>query len=76
MFSCRSVFSPVRRSVAEELPKGMAVVALNPGVINTDMLASSSLSIPRIMGFGGSHQDTQSYTNRQWCFSLYLKSLT
>jgi NAD(P)-dependent dehydrogenase (short-subunit alcohol dehydrogenase family) len=28
------------KSVAEELPKGMAVVALNPGVINTDMLAS------------------------------------
>ncbi|KAI6701767.1 hypothetical protein NL676_016091 [Syzygium grande] len=28
------------RSVAKELPEGMAVVALNPGVINTDMLAS------------------------------------
>ncbi|KAI6701769.1 hypothetical protein NL676_016093 [Syzygium grande] len=28
------------KSVAEELPEGMAVVALNPGVINTDMLAS------------------------------------
>jgi len=28
------------KSVAEELPKGMTVVALNPGVINTDMLAS------------------------------------
>ncbi|KAJ0088684.1 hypothetical protein Patl1_32787 [Pistacia atlantica] len=28
------------RSVAKELPDGMAVVALNPGVINTDMLAS------------------------------------
>ncbi|GFY94671.1 NAD(P)-binding Rossmann-fold superfamily protein [Actinidia rufa] len=28
------------RSVAKELPSGMAIVALNPGVINTDMLAS------------------------------------
>ncbi|KAI6701770.1 hypothetical protein NL676_016094 [Syzygium grande] len=28
------------KSVAKELPDGMAVVALNPGVINTDMLAS------------------------------------
>lgn len=28
------------RSVAKELAQGMAVVALNPGVINTDMLAS------------------------------------
>ena len=28
------------RSVAKELPEGMAVIALNPGVINTDMLAS------------------------------------
>ncbi|XP_028762923.1 NADPH-dependent pterin aldehyde reductase isoform X1 [Neltuma alba] len=28
------------RSVAKELPEGMAVVALNPGVINTEMLAS------------------------------------
>ncbi|KAJ4717586.1 NAD(P)-binding Rossmann-fold superfamily protein [Melia azedarach] len=28
------------RSVAKELPDGMAVVALNPGVINTEMLAS------------------------------------
>jgi hypothetical protein len=26
--------------VAKELPDGMAIVALNPGVINTDMLAS------------------------------------
>ncbi|XP_054776659.1 NADPH-dependent pterin aldehyde reductase isoform X2 [Prosopis cineraria] len=28
------------RSVAKELPEGLAVVALNPGVINTEMLAS------------------------------------
>ncbi|XP_021887564.1 NADPH-dependent pterin aldehyde reductase isoform X1 [Carica papaya] len=28
------------RAVAKELPDGMAVVALNPGVIHTDMLAS------------------------------------
>ncbi|XP_024026412.1 NADPH-dependent pterin aldehyde reductase [Morus notabilis] len=28
------------RSVAKELPEGMAIVALNPGVINTDMLVS------------------------------------
>ncbi|KAK2987008.1 hypothetical protein RJ640_024906 [Escallonia rubra] len=28
------------RAVAKELPSGMAIVALNPGVINTDMLAS------------------------------------
>lgn len=28
------------RSVAKELPSGVGVVALNPGVINTDMLAS------------------------------------
>ncbi|XP_047313917.1 NADPH-dependent pterin aldehyde reductase [Impatiens glandulifera] len=28
------------RSVAKEVPTGVAIVALNPGVINTDMLAS------------------------------------
>ncbi|XAR49306.1 3-oxoacyl-[acyl-carrier-protein] reductase [Bertholletia excelsa] len=28
------------RSVAKELPSGLAVVSLNPGVVNTDMLAS------------------------------------
>ncbi|CAJ1940449.1 unnamed protein product [Sphenostylis stenocarpa] len=28
------------KSVAKEVPQGMAVVALNPGVINTDMLSS------------------------------------
>ncbi|KAL0533361.1 hypothetical protein IC582_030180 [Cucumis melo] len=28
------------RSVAKELPEGMAIVALSPGVVNTDMLAS------------------------------------
>ncbi|RDY07537.1 NADPH-dependent pterin aldehyde reductase, partial [Mucuna pruriens] len=28
------------RSAAKEVPEGMAVVALNPGVINTDMLSS------------------------------------
>ncbi|KAL3026661.1 hypothetical protein AAZX31_03G006000 [Glycine max] len=28
------------KSVAKEVPEGIAVVALNPGVINTDMLAS------------------------------------
>ncbi|KAK9217252.1 hypothetical protein WN943_005877 [Citrus x changshan-huyou] len=28
------------RSVAKEVPDGMAIVALNPGVINTDMLTS------------------------------------
>lgn len=28
------------RSVAKELPAGMAIVALSPGVVNTDMLAS------------------------------------
>lgn len=28
------------RSVAKELPKDMAIVALNPGVIHTDMLVS------------------------------------
>ncbi|KAK4800235.1 hypothetical protein SAY86_025600 [Trapa natans] len=36
------------KSVAKELPEGMAIVALNPGVINTDMLTScfgSSASI-------------------------------
>ncbi|KAJ6715562.1 hypothetical protein OIU85_027005 [Salix viminalis] len=28
------------RSVAKELPEGMAIIALNPGVIHTDMLTS------------------------------------
>ncbi|KAE9609512.1 putative 3-oxoacyl-[acyl-carrier-protein] reductase [Lupinus albus] len=28
------------KSVAKELPEGMAIIALNPGVINTDMLTS------------------------------------
>ena len=30
------------QSLAQELPAGMAAVALNPGIINTDMLRSSS----------------------------------
>jgi len=29
------------RSLAQELPKGMAAIAFNPGVINTDMLQST-----------------------------------
>ncbi|KAH9301458.1 hypothetical protein KI387_013041, partial [Taxus chinensis] len=28
------------KSVAKEIPQGMAIIALNPGVINTDLLAS------------------------------------
>lgn len=28
------------RAVAKEVPAGMAIVALSPGVVNTDMLAS------------------------------------
>lgn len=28
------------RSVAKELPPGLAIVALSPGVVNTEMLAS------------------------------------
>lgn len=28
------------KSVAKELPQGMAIVALSPGVVNTEMLAS------------------------------------
>lgn len=28
------------RSVAKELPLGLAVIALSPGVVNTDMLTS------------------------------------
>jgi NAD(P)-dependent dehydrogenase (short-subunit alcohol dehydrogenase family) len=55
------------RSLAQELPKGMAAVALNPGVIATDMLAQvfgagasayptpkawSKRSVPYILGLG------------------------
>jgi NAD(P)-dependent dehydrogenase (short-subunit alcohol dehydrogenase family) len=55
------------RSLAQELPKGMAAVALNPGVIATDMLAQvfgagasayptpkawSKRSVPFILGLG------------------------
>ena len=29
------------KSLAQELPKGMAVIPLNPGIINTDMLRTS-----------------------------------
>jgi len=39
------------RALAQELPKGMAAVPLNPGIIDTDMLRStfggSSRSYPR-----------------------------
>ena len=27
------------KSIALELPKGMAIIALDPGIVNTDMLA-------------------------------------
>ena len=55
------------RSLAQELPKGMAAVALNPGIIATDMLAQvfgagasayptpkawSKRSVPFILGLG------------------------
>ena len=33
--------STLSKSMAEELPAGMACVALSPGVINTDMLRKS-----------------------------------
>ncbi|PNY04592.1 3-oxoacyl-(acyl-carrier-protein) reductase chloroplastic-like [Trifolium pratense] len=51
------------KSVAKELPQGIAVVALNPGVINTDMLAScfgASASLyqsPESCAFGGIRKD-------------------
>ena len=44
------------RSLAQELPKGMAAVAFNPGVINTKMLQSTfgeqALSYPNPRGMG------------------------
>ena len=46
------------RSLAEELPRGMAAVPLNPGVINTDMLRTA---------WGedaASHQDPKSWAKR------------
>ncbi len=39
------------QALAEELPKGLAAIPLNPGVINTDMLQSC-------FGSGASHYDT------------------
>jgi NAD(P)-dependent dehydrogenase (short-subunit alcohol dehydrogenase family) len=47
---CASKFAieGLTASLAQELPKGLAAVALNPGVINTDMLASC---------FGGAADD-------------------
>ena len=54
------------QSLAQELPSGMAAVALNPGIINTDMLRSC---------FGGS---ASSYPSpQQWakCAVPFLLSL-
>jgi len=56
------------QSLAQELPSGMAAVALNPGIINTDMLRSS---------FGGSAANYPS--PKQWAevavpFLLRLKA--
>lgn len=59
------------KSVAKELPAGMAVVALNPGVINTDMLSSC---------FGASsslYQTPQSwYCNPFFLLSFHLITAT
>ena len=52
------------RSVAKELPSGLAIVALNPGVINTDMLMSC---------FGGSaalYQTPEAWYHPFFFFSL------
>ncbi|MGE3314080.1 MAG: SDR family oxidoreductase [Planctomycetaceae bacterium] len=58
------------QALAQELPKGMAAVALNPGIINTDMLQScfgenadsypdadrwSRVAAPYILSFNASH---------------------
>ncbi|KAF8412007.1 hypothetical protein HHK36_004566 [Tetracentron sinense] len=51
------------RSVAKELPDGIAIVALSPGVVNTDMLASC---------FGSSASLYQ--TPESWyCFSSFVQ---
>lgn len=53
------------RSVAKELPDGMAIVALNPGVINTDMLVSC---------FGNSAALYQA-PEAWYAFSSYMRTL-
>lgn len=66
---CASKFAieGLTKSLAQELPKGMAAIALNPGIIDTDMLricfaegaasypgpeAWAKKAVPKILGFG------------------------
>jgi NAD(P)-dependent dehydrogenase (short-subunit alcohol dehydrogenase family) len=56
------------QALAEELPKGMAAVAFNPGVIDTDMLRTA---------WGeeaGGYQDPASWARRAVPFLLNLKA--
>ena len=54
------------RAMAEELPEGMAAVALNPGVIDTDMLRTA-------WGEGaGSYPDAQAWAQRAVPFILQI----
>ena len=52
------------RSLAKELPPGLAAIALSPGVVNTDMLTSC---------FGSSAALYQS--TEQWFVSVFVPSL-
>lgn len=69
---CASKFAieGLTQALAQELPRGMAAIPLNPGVINTDMLQScfgpgassfptpeqwSQRAVPMILGFGSQH---------------------
>jgi NAD(P)-dependent dehydrogenase (short-subunit alcohol dehydrogenase family) len=54
------------QALAEELPKGMAAVALNPGVIDTDMLRTAWGDS------AGSYSDAQSWAKRAVPFILQI----
>uniref|UniRef100_A0A9I9DRH7 NADPH-dependent pterin aldehyde reductase-like n=1 Tax=Cucumis melo TaxID=3656 RepID=A0A9I9DRH7_CUCME len=74
----RTTFSPysaskwgiegLTKSIAEELPKGMAIIALHPGIVNTDMLRTA------FGDFASNYQNPQQWATKAASMILNLSS--
>ncbi len=60
-------------ALAEELPKGMAAVALNPGVIYTEMLESCLGAEPAIISQPTSGRRVPCRSSCRWVQSIMVK---
>ncbi|KAL4010557.1 hypothetical protein IC575_030058 [Cucumis melo] len=56
------------KSIAEELPKGMAIIALHPGIVNTDMLRTA------FGDFASNYQNPQQWATKAASMILNLSS--